>query len=552
MFWSLTNSRPRRKAARPAPRRAALGVESLEERDVPAGFFVTGVGNATNPAEPFARLYDASAPGDSSNVVGPGNINAFPGFAGSVRVAVGDVNGDGTDDIICAQGSGPGSGSQVRIFDGAAALFTNTATQIASFFVYSNAAGATQTPGFGGGVFVAAADFNGDGFDELVTSPGAGARGHVKVFNFNNGGGTFLGNNPELRTSFFAYTDFAGEIRVTTLTRTIGGVQTAFLVTASGAGSSQCDVRLYGNAFNIGQVADLTFVPPAVQFFPFPGFAGGVSVAAGDIDNNGDDELFVSQNAGPSIVRVFDIVSVLASGSSTPAPAREFQPFPGFLGEVRLGAADVDGDGQVEVLTSTGASPGAGGSHIKAWNVSGTPTELRSFFAYQGYVGGVFLSTNDFTWTQQFTSTDTPVDIPDNGLLLPRSSIAVNPRTITDTALTPKSVEVDLNITALTGNFNQDLDVVLQAPDGTQLILFNDVNNGGAGFNVTLSDDAATAIEAAAAGAPTTGTFRPETPASFAATFGNTLVAGNWTLLIQDDTATGTFRLNSWTIRFVF
>lgn len=547
MPWHFANrgSRPVRWNR---PTGTVLRVEHLEERDVPAGFFVTGVGSATSPPEPFARLYDASAPGDSSNVVGPGNINAFPGFAGSVRVAVGDVNGDGTDDIICAQGPGSGSGSQVRIFDGASALFGNVAVQIASFFVYSNAAGVTQTPGFGGGVFVAAADFNGDGFDELVTSPGLGARGHVKVFNFNNGSGTFLGSNPELRSSFFAYTDFAGEIRVTTLTRTIGGIETAFLVTASGAGTSQCDVRLYGNAFNIGQVADLTFVPPALQFFPFPGFAGGVSVAAGDIDNNGDDELFVSQNAGPSIVRVFNILSVISSGSSSPAPTREFQPFPGFLGEVRLGAADVDGDGQVEVLTSTGASPGAQGSHIKAWNVSGTPTQVRSFFAYQGYVGGVFLSTNDFNWTQQFPSTDTPVGPIDNGT--GTSMITVVPRTITDTALRASAIEVDLNISA---GANEDVDVSLLAPNGTVLTLFTDVNLGGTGFNIRLTDDpTAPRIETAAAGSPLTGRFRPEGTASLIGAFGAIPVAGDWKLVVADDTASFTTTLNSWTIRFLF
>ena len=62
---------------------------------------------------PFARIYASTLPGNSSNVVGAGNVNAFPGFAGSVRVASGDVNGDGIDDIICAQGPEAGSGSQV-------------------------------------------------------------------------------------------------------------------------------------------------------------------------------------------------------------------------------------------------------------------------------------------------------------------------------------------------------------------------------------------------------------------------------------------------------
>jgi subtilisin-like proprotein convertase family protein len=523
-------------------------VERLEERDVPAGFFLTGVGSATSPAEPFGRIYDASTPGSTSNVVGPGNINAFPGFSGSVRVASGDVNGDGVDDLIYGQGPGPGSGSEVKIFDGASALFGHSAVPIADFFAYSNVAGAATTPGFNGGVFVAAADFNRDGFAELVVSPGAGARGHVKVFDFNNGSGGFLGSNPTLRTSFFAYTDFAGEIRVTTLTRTIGGVATPFLVTSSGAGTTQCDVRLYANANTIGQVADGVFVPPAVQFFPFPGYSGGVSVAAGDTDGDGNDELFVSKNDGISNVRVFNIADVIASGSSTPTPTQEFQAFAGFLGEVRLGAADVDGDGKVEVLTSTGSSPGAGGSHIKAWSANGTPAELRSFFAYQGYVGGVWLGTNDFTWQQSFASTDTPVGPIDNGT--GTSAIAVNPQTLTDTALRARAIQVNLDISA---GANEDVSVSLVAPDGTVLSLFSNVNTGGAGFKVTLTDDpAAPRIETAAAGSPLTGTFRPESPASLIGTFGSIPVAGNWSLKVNDNTAGFATALNSWSLRFTF
>jgi subtilisin-like proprotein convertase family protein len=522
-------------------------VEALEERDVPAGFFLTGVGGFTSPPEPFARIYDATTPGATSNVVGPGNINAFPGFSGSVRVASGDVNGDGVDDIITAQGAGFGSGSQVVIFDGQSALFGNTAAPIASFFVYSNTGGASQTPGFAGGVFVAAADFDDDGFDELVTSPGLGASGHLKVFDFNTGG-TFLGSAPALVTSFFAYPGFLGEIRITTLTRTIGGVEVPFLVTASGAGTSQSDVRIYANPHLIGSVTPGTFVPPAVQLFPFPGYNNGVSVAAGDTDGDGNDELFVSKNDGVSTVLVFDVTASAATQVAS------FTAFEGFLGEVRLGAADVDGDGEVEVLTSTGSSPGAQGSHIKAWDVTGTPVEQRSFFAYQGYIGGVFLSTNDFTWEQDFDSADTPLLIPDNTLLGVNSTITVDPETLTDTTLTPKSVEVELDIDPLTvlDNANEDLDVFLFAPDGTILELFSDVNVGGSGFDIRLSDDADTAIEAALAGAPLTGTFRPETPGSLGATFGDLPVAGNWTLFIRDDNAGELYQLTSWSLRFVF
>src|SRR5204863_7505353 len=108
------------------------------------------------------------------------------GFAGGVRVAVGDVNGDGVPDVIT--GAGPGAGTHVKVFDGA------TGAEIRSFLAY---------PGFAGGVTVACGDVNGDGFADVIT--GASVNGHVKVFDGHSGA--------EIR-SFFAYPGFTGAVTV--------------------------------------------------------------------------------------------------------------------------------------------------------------------------------------------------------------------------------------------------------------------------------------------------------------------------------------------------
>ena len=230
-------------------------------------------------------------------------------------------------------------------------------------------------------------------------------------------------------------------------------------------------------------------------------------MAAGDTDGDGIDELFVSTNggAGTSVVDVFNL-------SNLTAPKFQFEAFPGFNGEVRLGAADVDGDGKVEILTSTGDSPGAGGAHVKVWQLSGgSPVELRSFFAYPGYSKGVFLSTNDFKWSQEFDNT-TPIAVPDNTVTFTSSTIAVDPRTVTDTGLLPKSISVGLNITALTGGQNADLEVFLKSPNGTTFQLFTNVNGGGKGMQIALTDTAATALSSSTppSGSLLTGTFKPE------------------------------------------
>lgn len=96
-----------------------------------------------------------------------------PGFAGGVRVAVGDVDGDGVNEVITA--AGPGGGADIQVFklDGVRVL------PVLSLLAYD--------PAFYGGVFVAAGDVDGDGRAEIVTGADAGGGPHVRVFSVGTG-----------------------------------------------------------------------------------------------------------------------------------------------------------------------------------------------------------------------------------------------------------------------------------------------------------------------------------------------------------------------------
>ncbi|AWM39736.1 Extracellular serine protease precursor [Gemmata obscuriglobus] len=115
------------------------------------------------------------------------------GFRGGVRVAVGDVDGDGFADIVT--GNGAGAAANVKVFSG------KDGALLKSFLAYD--------AGFRGGIYVGAGDVTGDGLADVITGSGAGAPGgHVKVFS---------GQGFALERSFFAFDPgFVGGVRVGT------------------------------------------------------------------------------------------------------------------------------------------------------------------------------------------------------------------------------------------------------------------------------------------------------------------------------------------------
>ncbi len=93
----------------------------------------------------------------------------FPGYLGSIDIAVVDINGDGFDDII-ASSTGGASGT-VAIFNG------RDFSAMKTFYPYG--------AGYMGTVHVSGYDPDGDGAYSILTSTGEGTRGHVKAFDQN-------------------------------------------------------------------------------------------------------------------------------------------------------------------------------------------------------------------------------------------------------------------------------------------------------------------------------------------------------------------------------
>jgi lipoprotein-anchoring transpeptidase ErfK/SrfK len=121
--------------------------------------------------------------------------------------------------------------------------------------------------------------------------------------------------------------------------------------------------------------------------FPFASnFSGGVDVAAGDVDNDGRDDLIVGQflngQAWVKVYKVDDNKTILA----------EFLAYDeNFQGGVRLSAGDIDGDNQDEIITGSGFG---GGPQVKVFELDGR-TIMNFAPFHPSFRGGVDVASGD-------------------------------------------------------------------------------------------------------------------------------------------------------------
>ena len=273
-----------------------------------------------------------------------------PNYRGGVRVAVGDVNGDGVFDIVAG-----GLGGRVRVFNGA------TLVPLPGLLGNFRAFGRS----FGAQVFVAAGDLTGDGRAEIVVGGGLNSPPRVRVFS---------GQNGALISAFRAYeSSFVGGVRVAV--GDVNGDGRADIITGPGRGRAS-RVRVFN-----GLTGTLL---PGVQgsFLAYGPFTGGVYVAAADLNGDGRSDIITGSGGSPTNrpVRIFNGANPaqrLGAFVAKPANAQI---------DIRVAAADITGDSVPDIITGYGRDKTF---PVRAFN-GVTLSVLNAFFgSYNGsFVAG--------------------------------------------------------------------------------------------------------------------------------------------------------------------
>jgi hypothetical protein len=240
--------------------------------------------------------------------------------------------------VAAAADAGLGSKPLVKVYN-------NISKEVQfSFYAYEQS--------YKGGVRVAMADINGDGVLDVITAPGAGRVGEVKVFDgatlFTLGllspTPTHLVANPsvaQLGTSFKPEgTAYRGGLYVAA--GDLDGDGQLEIVTSRSAGAPKVRAFAVGPGFTYTQV--LAFAP----YKPIEHVINGAVVAVGDVNGDGLAEIVTAPGTGSvNRVKVFDGQGALLE---------QFLGFEStFRNGVSIGVGDTDGDGQAEIMLGAGA-----------------------------------------------------------------------------------------------------------------------------------------------------------------------------------------------------
>jgi len=212
------------------------------------------------------------------DLVGPTSV--LGGFAGGVFLAAGDVDRDGKDELTVS--ADVGGGPRISVLK-----VQNGSLQVVADFI------AFDSPGFRGGSRVAMADVNKDGAADLIIGAGIGGGPRVSVYD----GTSLLSSRTRLIPDFFALdSSLRSGVFVTAADVNGDGYADVLYSTGNTGGPRVRVVSGYMLVTNPG--ADVASLPAMADFFALDSAdRSGLRIAARDLNGDGKAELIVASGA---------------------------------------------------------------------------------------------------------------------------------------------------------------------------------------------------------------------------------------------------------------
>lgn len=360
----FNSSRPNLLPFAPATASYHLGIALGLSAYTHGGWIATKSGAAASYSPmPWARV-----PWETYNATGKG-----------VRVAAGDVDGDGLDELVVGLESG-GNGWLAVLDDGAHGFALLKWIQV-PWPEYNAANGA---------VWPAVGDLDGDGRAEIVVGLGTGGRGWFAIFDDAGSGFEFL---TWRQVNWPIYNAADGSTRP--VIANVDGTGPAEIVLGLGRGSNGW-IEVFGGS--AGSYAHQAWLQ--VPWASYNSANGETYVAAGDLDGDGSAEIVAGLGVGGAgYLYIFDDANTrYARGAwrrtSWTAYADDLA-----RGQIYPAVGDTDGDGRAEIVLGFSPHPNGGWIEILDDNGAGNATIAWRNVGWAEFAaagGGVFPAIGRF------------------------------------------------------------------------------------------------------------------------------------------------------------
>ncbi len=296
---------------------------------------------STTPPTPLMELYPFGTVTMANNVISSN-------FKKGVTVALGDLDGDGSLDII----TGSGDATGVRIYSGRD-----------KHMIYSG----VPITGSTGGLYVGAVDLGNTGTSSLVVGDDSN---QVVVLSLVNG-------------VMVSQTSGVPKMPAVGAGNFTGGARVAgynnFIV--SGRGNLHTDVAIAQGASGLSNPTKVTG-----KIGKFVDKGAWVALGAFGAGKNLGFVVGSIENQGPPVVEI------VTNYNATPQNI-EITPFTtGLKGGVRVGTGDINGDGTSDVIVGAGPD-GSIVSSVQVYNgMNGSKLPIADIVPYPGFKGGIYVN----------------------------------------------------------------------------------------------------------------------------------------------------------------